>query len=268
MTYFPVCPADMDDCSKKCRYNYQDGEKLYESKATDCSNPCGCYGSNYALQDAVCKSTTPGPESTVEPAVPPESDPEQQQDPTLGFICNEEGYTLVSMCTTTGTANYGTFGYDCEATNVYVNIPDAVFVDDTDYFPDAQANCRNPFTPVRGFSGIRLEPGTPYANETTIVQGVPRNVNRDTCGNPSFIAVYAQGSDGLVYIGSYFALIYYGPFFTLPTIGSVNAKILTKPASGTQCSTCGGEGQDVCPKWGDAQGNIPRKPIDDLREMF
>lgn len=268
MVRYPVCPADMNDCSKKCRYNYQEGETLYETKASDCANPCACYGSRYTLVDAGCENTNPGPPSISKPAIPPTLPPEQQQDPTLGLICTPEGITFVTACySDKATVNFGGYtGNSCEPINVPGNIPDLAYVTDTIYFPDANTWCRIPFVPVRGFSGIRLEPGPPYSSEA--LSPFNTNLNADTCGNPTAIYVYAQGTDGLTYITSYFGLLYYGPFTTVNTIGSVEAKILTQPGYGSSCSTCGGEGQDVCPRWGNAQGDVPKKPIDDLREIF
>lgn len=59
-TVEPVCPPDMEDCSKKCRFS---NEANYNN-LTSCDNPCICYGEGAIFQDTDGKCLAPGDPTT------------------------------------------------------------------------------------------------------------------------------------------------------------------------------------------------------------
>ena len=241
-TYYPVCAADMTDCSKKCTYFTMRGDAIYQSRATDCSNPCACYGSNYALEDALCKNGYPAPPSN--PSFP--------KDDTYGQTC-PGGITLVTVCNSPGTATYKYFS-GCQAANVTAQVGDAAYVTDTESIPP-YGTCSWPFVQVQGFGGILIEFTPPYADVTTCCPY--QNLNEDTCGSPYGAVIYAQGSNGVTYLETLAARIFYGPFTSYPTISSVDPVVLTQPHP-TLCNSCGGDGQPECPDTTDTVYDSPQ----------
>lgn len=247
---YNVCPGDMDDCTKKCKYG--------SSIATSCTDPCACRGDYYYLDKyrGKCVYKEELPPSCIRIASP-------SGDGGLGdgtFCTN--GYTYVSTCysygisepQTTGCSNYGNAynpeTQECTQICGTAEIWDAAFQSDIDYNVAPGVSCRNwgYSAQVYNFSGILLVPGEPWVDGSNSPYA-----NAGTCGAPSRIYVVAYGQYGATYVDYYFRSYYYTPFSFFTTLTSVQALIRTRVVD-SQCSGCGGDGQPDCPNAEDTLG--------------